>query len=378
MTESRIQWVDSNLQLQKLCEQLEECSTLAADTEFIRTDTFFPILALIQISDGDGVWLIDVLAISEFEPLRRLCADHRRTIIFHACLEDLEVLEHSLSIIPQNLFDTQLAAALANVGYSMGYARLVKTLFDIELGKNETRSDWMARPLSDEQIRYAAEDVLHLHALREKLQQQLEASHRMPWLAEETTALRDMLASRASTADYYQRIKGAWRLGFEELGILMHLSEWRESVARSLNRPRGRVIKDQVLLEIASRRPARLQDLHQIEDLPPGARKRWGEEIIRLVSQPAGHELMPALPTPLSRGENKVLQALRQQLYDTAEANAIPQEFLCNRKELESIVRSATDSGTQWPERFMQGWREPLTRRLRANFHPYEPKVEPV
>ena len=142
-------WIDSNEKLQQMCDQLAEVATVAIDTEFIRTDTFFPKIALIQISAGEQCWLIDVLAIDQFASLKQLLEDPSRTLIFHACAEDLEVLDHALDIRPVNIFDTQIAAGIANIGYCMGYARLVLQMFNVELDKQETRSDWLKRPLTD-------------------------------------------------------------------------------------------------------------------------------------------------------------------------------------------------------------------------------------
>ena len=113
-------WIDSNDKLQQMCDQLAEVKTVAIDTEFIRTDTFFPKIALVQLSNGEQCWLVDVLAIDQFGPLKTLLEDPERTLIFHACGEDLEVLDHALDIRPHNIFDTQIAAGIANVGYSMG------------------------------------------------------------------------------------------------------------------------------------------------------------------------------------------------------------------------------------------------------------------
>lgn len=374
--ETNIRWIDSDQQLASLCKDLQQNKLLAADTEFIRTDTFYPNLALIQLSDGADVWLLDVLAINEFEPLRKLFSDPERTFIFHACLEDLEVLEHALSLVPENLFDTQLAAGLANVGYSMGYARLVQAMLDIDVGKNETRSDWMRRPLSKSQIHYAAEDVIHLHELYTALGEKLAQANRLDWLEEETQALRDMVASRSEIADYYLRIKGAWRLEPRSMAVLRRLAEWREQEARDLNRPRGRVVQDAVLLELASRMPTSMSDLNKTGALSPGASKRWGHQIVALVEQAQSDSPPEPLPIPLSRSETSILKSLRQQLYDIAEEQGIPSEFLCNKKELEHIIRSALDGRTQWPERFQQGWRCDLTTELRTGFEPLDKQAE--
>ena len=145
-------WIDSNSGLQQMCQQLSHVGKLAVDTEFIRTDTFFPKIALIQISDGEQCWLIDVLAIDDFAPLKALLESSHNQLIFHACAEDLEVLEYALDIKPSKIFDTQIAAGIANIGYCMGYARLVDSMFQVTLDKQETRSDWLARPLTPRQL----------------------------------------------------------------------------------------------------------------------------------------------------------------------------------------------------------------------------------
>ena len=164
-----IEWIDSNSGLQQMCQQLSQEPKLAVDTEFIRTDTFYPKIALIQISDGDQCWLIDVLAIDDFAPLKALLENPQQQLIFHACAEDLEVLEYALDIKPSTIFDTQIAAGITNIGYCMGYARLVDSMFEVSLDKQETRSDWLARPLTQRQLDYAAVDVQYLHAMEKIL-----------------------------------------------------------------------------------------------------------------------------------------------------------------------------------------------------------------
>jgi ribonuclease D len=164
-------WIDNSQQLAELCEQLQSATELAIDTEFMRSDTFFAKLALIQLSDGEQCWLIDTPAIDELQPLTELLSQPQLTLVFHSCGEDLEVLDQVLSVRPKKLFDSQVAAGIVNIGYSMGYARLVENMLQIELGKEDTRSDWLARPLSDRQKLYAADDVLYLFRIYKLLPQ---------------------------------------------------------------------------------------------------------------------------------------------------------------------------------------------------------------
>ena len=350
-------WVADNQHLADLCEQLQSSSSLAIDTEFMRTDTYFPKLALIQLSDGEQCWLIDVLAIDQFAPLKTLLEAPERVLIFHAPGEDFEVLDHALSINPTNIFDTQVAAGLANIGYSMGYARLVAHVFDIELGKEDTRSDWMLRPLSDRQKLYAADDVLYLHRLYKILADKLAEQQRQNWLQEEMSGLLAIAAERKKVADYYLRIKGAWRLQGSSLAVLKSLCDWREATARTLDKPRSHIVKDNVLLELANTMPTRMGQLHGIDDWYSRSVKRFGPDVLQLIADVDHDNIPEGLPQPLSRAVGEVMKTMRATLNAVAEDHAIPKELMCNKKELESILRSVIDGDCRWPTRLSDGWR---------------------
>ncbi len=350
-------WISSNQQLAELCEQLQASSSLAIDTEFMRTDTYFPKLALIQLSDGQQCWLIDVLTIDQFAPLKALLESPQLVLIFHAPGEDFEVLDHALSITPTNIFDTQVAAGLVNIGYSMGYARLVAHVFDVELGKEDTRSDWMVRPLSDRQKLYAADDVLYLHRLHKILSDKLVEQQRQSWLQEEMLGLLKIAAERKKAANYYLRIKGAWRLQGSSLGVLKKLCDWREITARSLDKPRSHIIKDNVLLELANSMPTTIGQLHSIDDWYSRSIKRFGADVLQQIADVDHDNIPQGLPQPLSRPVSEVMKTMRARLNEVAEDQAIPKELMCNKKELESILRSAVEGECQWPTRLSEGWR---------------------
>lgn len=351
-------WIDSNEKLQQMCDELANVAKLAVDTEFIRTDTFYPKIALIQISDGEQCWLVDVLAINQFAPLKEMLEDQSKLLIFHACAEDLEVLEYALDICPGRIFDTQIAAGLVNIGYCMGYARLVDSMFQIELDKQETRSDWLARPLTQRQLDYAAVDVEHLHAMEAILSQLLAEQQREEWFAEETAALFTLVEGRKNYENYYLRLKGAWRLGVKSLTALNRLCDWRENTARKLNKPRAHIIKDSVLLELAKRLPSASQQLHGIEDWYPRSVKRHGDTVLQQIAKAGKDAPMPAMPQPLPKAIAGLMREMRTSLSEVAESMAIPQEFLCNKKELEEILRSSMEGHCQWPARLTQGWRQ--------------------
>lgn len=351
------QWIDSDHQLQQLCETLAPVAKIALDTEFIRTDTFYPKIALIQVSDGQQCWLIDVLAITQFAPLKALLESPTNQLILHACAEDLEVLDYALDIRPSNIFDTQIAAGIVNLGYCMGYARLVDSLFDVSLDKQATRSDWLARPLSQRQLDYAEVDVQYLHAMEEILSKALAEQQRQDWFVEETQGLFAMVDSRKDHSEYYLKLKGAWRLGVKSLTALNRLCDWREHLARSSNRPRAHIIKDSVLIELARRLPSAKEHLHGIEDWFPRSVKRHGDAVLQQIAAAATDTPVAPMPQPLPKTISALMREMRDSLTDVAQAMKIPQEFLCNKKELETILRSSMEGQCQWPERLNQGWR---------------------
>ena len=354
---SDYQWIADNQMLASLCNKLQATSALAIDTEFMRTNTYFPKLALIQLSDGEQCWLIDVLAIDQFAPLKELLESPRRTLIFHAPGEDFEVLDHVLSIVPKNIFDTQLAAGLVNIGYSMGYARLVADRLDIELGKEDTRSDWMMRPLSERQKRYAADDVRYLHRLYNILSEKLEQQQRQDWFAEEMRDLLQIAVERKNIADYHLRIKGAWRLQGSSLGALKKLCDWREETARSLDKPRAHIVRDNVLLELASTMPSSMGQLHRIDDWYSRSVKRFGSDELQLIASVDEKSIPEPMPQPLPRAVSEVMKKMRAVVNELAEDQAIPKELMCNKKELELILRSAVSGDCRWPPRLTEGWR---------------------
>jgi ribonuclease D len=350
-------WIDSDAQLQTLCDQLSDSTLLAVDTEFIRTDTFYPKIALIQLSDGEQCWLIDVLAIDDFSGLKTLLESPQTTLIFHACAEDLEVLDHGLNIQPTEIFDTQIAAGITNVGYCMGYARLVEALLAIQLDKQETRSNWLARPLTQRQLNYASLDVLYLHRLHSLLSQALDHQQRLDWFNEETESLFTLVEERKNNCDYYRRIRGAWRLSAQSLTVLAELCQWRETVARDRDIPRSRIAKDTVLFEIARQLPQSKRQLFALEDWPPVAVKRYADAVLAQVATARQQTPVPALPQPLSKSKTAIMKKLRSAMLSMAEDRQIPSEFLCNKKELETILRSGDHSPRQWPARLTEGWR---------------------
>ncbi len=355
-------WINTTNDLEKLCGELECLEAVALDTEFIRTDTFYPKLALIQISDGQGCWLIDVLSVSCYKSLKFLLENPRQTVIFHCCLEDIEVLEYSLNICPTNIFDTQLAAGIVNIGFSMGYARLLETLTEVRLQKQETRSNWLARPLNSDQLAYAEHDVIYLHRLHKILSKKLDELSRWSWLKNEIEYAMEMVEQRKDVESYYERIKGAKRLNGQELCCLKRLCIWRESLARENDLPRGFVLSDSVLLGLARKMPSKRSSLSDIEGLSYRDVKRYGDAILVEILKSAEERPLPRLPKSLSRANAPLMKVLRQVLRDLADRESIPIEFLATKKELEHILRTRESGCLEWPWRFTNTWRKTVVK----------------
>ncbi len=220
-------WIDSNQLLQACCSDLSTASAIAVDTEFMRTDTFYPVAALFQISDGHHCYLIDPLNIDNFKPLTELFQNQSVVKVFHACSEDLEVFNHFLKCLPYPLVDTQIAAGLLNYGSSLGYASLVNELLGVELEKGETRSNWLQRPLAEKQCTYAMDDVLYLLEVYQKLEVDLKDKKRFSWFQEECKTLLDIAREPVNPSEYFRRIKSGWKLSRKDLSVLKALSEWR-------------------------------------------------------------------------------------------------------------------------------------------------------
>lgn len=333
---------------------------IALDTEFMRTDTFHPILGLIQVCTGAGTWLIDPLAIADWSPLAQVLADTRVVKVLHSCSEDLEVFARALGQVPTPLFDTQVAAALCGYGFSKGYSHIVRELLAVDLAKHETRSDWLRRPLSPAQLRYAAEDVHYLMAVYLRLAAELAARGRSQWLAEEMAARLHGARADVAPAQYYTRIKGAGRLDRRGLAILQCLAAWRETEARRTDRPRSHLLTDGNLLDIATHRPKSWPQLGALADLHPRAARRHGQLIIDTVNQVLGApeaSYPQLLPAPLPRDSEPLLKACRQLVATTAEQLDLAPEILVRRADIEHLVRTHQRGRAELPPSLAAGWR---------------------
>jgi len=354
------QLVDTAEALKACAAICSQSDAIAVDTEFMRTDTFFPLLGLIQISDGDSVWLIDPLPIEDFSTLEDLFNDQGVTKVFHSCSEDLEVLRHQLGLVPSPIFDTQIAAAFLGYGHSRGYSALVDAVLDVKLEKHETRSDWLQRPLTASQLEYAAEDVYFLIKVYRCLLPGLEDTGRRQWLAEDMEELLAAAREPECAEDYYLRVKGAWKLSIAELAVLRELTQWREQEARVKNRPRNRIISDKMFLDLIDAKPRKSADLASIEGFHSGIVRRYGEKILAILEDETQTAGLETLPSPLDRTTRQLLAECRALVDKKATVLGLAPEILARKKDLEGLIRSAQQGRASLPEKLAQGWRNQI------------------
>jgi ribonuclease D len=335
--------------------------TVGLDTEFVRTRTYYARLGLIQIADTSGVWLVDAVELPSLGPLASVLTDPGVERVLHSCSEDLGAFFHHFGALPPSIFDTQIAAALVGLGFSLSYQALVEQVLGVRLEKEETRSDWTARPLSDAQLEYAARDVAHLLALHEDLLARLRARGRESWAREEFARLLDPSRYEVEPAEAFRRVKGAGGLDRRGLATLMILSEWREEEARRNDLARPFVVRDETLLEIARRRPRRPNELPDILTLPPRERRRYGQALLDAVDRA---ERMPehALPRQTPRAPrieraSELVRGLQALVADRAKELGVAPEVLAHKRALERLVREVAGHGSRELPPELEGWR---------------------
>jgi ribonuclease D len=335
---------------------------LALDTEFVRERTFFPRLGLIQVSDGRAAYLIDPLAVPDLALFARVLRASGTVKVLHSASEDLEVFQRAMGAVPEPLFDTQIGAALAGVGGSLGYQKLVATVLGVELGKGETRTDWMARPLSPAQRSYAAEDVAYLLPVYELLRAELLRLGRFEWVLEDSaTLLSGLTRLEEDPASAYRRIRGAGRLNRRQLGVLQTLAAWRDQEARRRDLPRSFVLKEDLLLSLATRKPTVAADLARIPAFDARQAARDGASWLALIEEALGRPEaeLPEAPErlPFTPAVRQLEDRLRQLVAERAVELSIPPEILSSRRNLGGLLKSAmTDPEPRLP-RELSGWR---------------------
>lgn len=326
----------------------------ALDTEFVRERTYFARLCLVQVAVGPRIVLVDPLRIDQPELLMQFLHAGREPRIVHAARQDIEVLLPLTGEPLAPLFDTQVAASLLGFPSQIGYGELVRQVLGVELAKGHARTDWAARPLKPEQLTYAADDVRYLAPVAEELESRLAATGRLPWLAEDCALLADPSLYRTEPADAWRRLKGLERMRPEERAVARALAEWRESRAIRRNLPRGWVLPDEALRDLARLRPESISDLSRVPSLPAGAASRLAGEILEQVREAGARgasELDGGTVDRLTPQQQDDVRRLQDALQAVAAEMGINAEVLATRRDLTAMVRGARDVAS------LAGWR---------------------
>jgi len=335
------------------CDTLSTQGIVALDTEFVRVDTYYPKLCLIQLAAPKKIVLVDPLAVESLEPLRQMLIDPEVVKILHAARQDFEVLYQLFGELPRPVFDTQIAAAFRGLGDQLGYAYLVEQICGVTLSKSQTRTDWCARPLQEKQIAYAADDVRYLYELFLNLSGRLKRDGVWDWADEEMKSLLNTENYQTSPEQAYLRIGAGKSLSPTNQHVLWALADWRERRAQQKNLPREWVVKERALVEIAKRLPTDEASLTTINGIGPKTAERWGKELLLIVKANKGIDNAKALWPELKRlspKQKKMTNELFEQLQQRADALGICATLLGPRRDISPLI-----TGEDTP--LLHGWR---------------------
>ncbi len=358
-------YIDSNSRLADCCQQWNNKTRLALDTEFVRTNTFYPRLGLLQVADNAGCYLIDPLTIDDWDCFTALFENEAICFVLHSCGEDLNLFASYFKILPRKIFDTQIAAAFLDTGFSISYQGLVDEVLDIQLPKSETRSDWLQRPLSELQLTYAAADVAHLLELHDHQIQRLRDRGLESWFdaeCQDMLLLAATVEERASWQSLYTTVSNSWRLDDAAILRLQRLCIWRELESRARDKPRNWIARDADLYLVAREIQDSDSSIDQLHDLSLDKRmiNRYGKKILAalsdesLASEPVDRSL---LNTPLTGAQRKLLKQCQVLVRDKAQQHAIAPEILGRKRWLMDIIQHHRKHGSLNDSELGRDWR---------------------
>jgi ribonuclease D len=347
-------------ELEAACLRMARHPFVTVDTEFLRETTFWPILCVVQLATDEEALAIDALAEGlDLQPLLRLMADEGVVKVFHAARQDLEIFWKLAGVLPTPLFDTQVAAMVCGYGEQVSYSELVRSVCRVAIDKSSRFTDWARRPLAEAQIAYAIGDVTHLRDVYRTLMKRLAATGRQPWLDDEMTALTTPEIYEQHPERAWERYKARARKP-RDLACLMELAAWRESEAQARDVPRSRVLKDDVMIELALAAPRSLEALANHRAFPRGMeRSRAGGEILQAIERGVGRDpkTLPKIERERRNGANvgATVELLKVLLRQVSEESGVAGKLIATVDELEAIA-----SDDKADVAALTGWRRKL------------------
>ncbi len=350
--------ITANGELEAFCARLADQPFIAVDTEFMRETTYWPKLCLIQAAGPDAAAVIDPIAPGiDLKPFLALMADPKIQKVFHAGRQDVEIF-YNLGVIPKPLFDTQIAGMAAGFGEQIAYDALVRQMLRIDIDKSSRFTDWSRRPLSQAQLDYALADVTHLAEIYPRLRERLERDGRLAWVEEEMADLVDPSNYDMTPENAWRRLKPR-RHTAKYLSVFRSVAAWRERMAQTRDQPRGRIIKDDAIDEIATQAPTDVEALSRLRSVPKGfGASRFGPELLEAVREalaaPEAHAPVVERPRPPAtpQGAGAVVELLKVLLKARAEEAGVASKLIATVADLEKI---AADDAADTPA--LQGWR---------------------
>ena len=350
--------ISKQAELETAIETLRKSDFVTVDTEFIRETTFWPELCLIQMASPDAAYLIDPLAPGiDLAPFFALMGDEKVLKIFHAARQDIEIIFHLGDLIPHPVFDTQVAAMVCGFGDSVSYDQLVNKITGVRIDKSSRFTDWRRRPLSDKQLEYALADVTHLIDVYRHLAGELERENRAHWLNEEMEVLTARQTYDPNPDDAWKRLK-LRNAKPQQLAIAKSIAAWREREARERNVPRGRILKDDALVEISQQMPATTEALGRLRAVPRGWERSGAaaglmEAITAALAIPKDELPKPQRHRPNPEGANAAAELLKVLLKLVAEREGVAPKVLASSDDIDRIAANGDEAGVA----ALSGWR---------------------
>ncbi|MGZ5889652.1 MAG: ribonuclease D [Hyphomicrobium sp.] len=352
--------VTTSQDLTSACQRLSDSDFVAVDTEFMREQTFWPQLCLVQLASPEDAFILDPMAPGlDLAPFWSLMANESVAKVFHAARQDIEIVFAKTGLVPRPVFDTQIAAMVCGFGESISYVNLVKKVTGVDLDKSSRFTDWSRRPLSDKQLSYALADVTHLRDVYRHLKSEIDASGRADWLNEEMGVLTDRKTYEQHPDEAWQRLKLRVK-NRKALAVLMELAAWRERMAQSQDVPRARILRDEALYDIVNQAPTSAEQLSELRTLSEGfSRSARARDILEAVKR--GLQRDTKVLPPIERGQQLSAEAtalidlLRVLLKASAARHRVAPRLIADSEDLERIaLESEPDIAA------LKGWRRKL------------------
>ena len=364
------QFINQQSELEKVLQCMQQNSVYGLDTEFIKVDTFWPKLGVFQINVDGQIFLLDGAALDLTEFWKKLFEAQQN--IFHACSEDIDLIYHYADHTSlDNVFDTQVAMSFLGHGLQVSYQNALKQMLNIDIDKDQTRSDWLARPLSAEQMSYAANDVLYIMQLAQKLKTELKAKRLYDCVLEDCNNLTFEISLETPKDQLYTDI-GNYRHSRKQLMQLQQLCVWREEMVKALNQPRSFLLKNSTIHDLLEKNPKNNFQLSQMKDIRPSIVREHGKTILDLLNFLPEQKAWPLrMARPIRHSSKGVTQAVDEFIDLAVQQTQVPKEVLMRKKWLNSLYQHVVFHGDEQDlPRYLLGWRyDILTRPLIELLH---------